>query len=337
MSSSNSPESSPDTDQFRSFSPLSPDRPTPFGPTPSTSNANGSTGPARRALYPVDNNCDAFRSLMNAHGEDGPDSEIVIKKSDLVKIISNQEKILKQQGELRQHVVDSGGDSRRKKKKPPLKIKNMVHNIYSNLLEDGYSWDTTKQFGSECNMAITNKIKEAARSQLQGNCEDFVLDASRTYFFTKRKEVKRINAGKSIEFKKKQARRQRKQQKLSRRKSALQNSSSVNENDKHFLTLVLKTEYISSEDSDSAPETQDDDDDDDDEINIPAGRRAKSLCVRPLPWRSETLNRWFKFLDARHEKKIRKMGVKPMHVRKEGALSKRDPPLHPPMRAITNL
>ncbi|XP_070549079.1 uncharacterized protein [Ptychodera flava] len=271
------------------------------------------------------NECERTPSPSPHRDQDEP---VTITRSELQRLLRNQEEMLKKQHQLEEQLAN---EIRTKKKiRPSVKVKSTVRSVYNGLAENGHEWDTSKPFGHQVNKDVNDEIKKGVKNQLSEE-EAVIQVAMKTYFFTKRKEKKRANSGKTKIFRQKQARRQRKQQKLARRKDVLEKSTSIESTRKAELKEVLQTAYISSEDTDTA---DDFDLSSDDDLLVSERRRSKPLRKRPLLWRSKTLNEAFAMLDQRHAKKLKKMGGCFIHERREGAPSDRPSPEDAPSWAI---
>ncbi|XP_070546737.1 uncharacterized protein [Ptychodera flava] len=289
--------------------------------TPTTSLSQPVT--ASSALHPRRELLMSDQDAATARGDD----EITVRRDEFQRLLKNQEEMLKKQQILEESLAQ---ESRaRKKIRPSRKVKSTIHTIYNGLLEDGMNWDTTKPFGHQLNVIINKEIKDAVKNQLKE--DDAVIHvAMKTYFMTKRKENKRQTNGKTADFRKKQARRQRKQQKLSRRKEMLAIMTSMGEREKELIKGILTTEYISSEDTDSSGEHQMSDDD----FDIASNKRAKALRRRPQSWRAKRVDDVFDILDKKHCKKLKKMGGGFIHTRQDGAPSLRSAPEDAPVWAV---
>lgn len=151
----------------------------------------------------------------------------------------------------------------------------------------------------------------------------FITDAARTYFVSMVGADRLKSSGKYATKCVKQRRRNRIRrvslycynnsnlitgksimQKLNSRSAALAKTRSLSDSDRSGLKVAVVPCLMSSEESDE----------------------DGSFTIRPLPWRSDKVNRLFKNLDSKHEKKQSRKSKMMTSVRKEGDASDRPQP-----------
>ena len=117
-------------------------------------------------------------------------------------------------------------------------------------------------------------------------------------------------------------------QKLQRRREVLNKCTSIEEEKRAKLKVVMHTQYMSSEDTDSLASFSCSYD------GLGVSRNAKPLRRRQLLWRSKFVNEAFSQLDKRHERRLSKMGAGFIHERKDGSASSRPVPDGAPSWAV---
>ncbi|KXJ16818.1 hypothetical protein AC249_AIPGENE22806 [Exaiptasia diaphana] len=117
------------------------------------------------------------------------------------------------------------------------------------------------------------------------------------------------------------------------RVSSLKESTSIGEEEKKKIKMVLKNEYMSSDES--VAESEEEANSSDSESEMTPVRKTRYFKIRRLTWRSQELDSIFKKLDKRVKRRRTSKGSSMVLERREGQPSRRQPPHDAPAWAIS--